>query len=134
MGVCCIVDVVGSENGGARAFLRMIAFRVAGRVSLGEAFDGAWWRLRVICRRVWRMRSVAMVRRIESEEKIRVNERRDDDGRLCLNAPFLSAPLRRIWDAGFSFYLSPDPLLPALSYLRTSYNPPPAGSGEERVS
>lgn len=62
------------------------------------------------------------------------NGRRDDDGRWCLNAPFLSAPLRRIWDARFSFYLSPDPLLPVLSYLRTSYNPPPAGSGEERVS
>ena len=95
----CIVEGVGSTNGWAWASMRMIAFRVAGAwgVSFGEAFDGAWRRLRVICRRVWRMRSVAMVRRIESEERIRVNERRDDDGRLCLNAPFLSAHLRRRW-------------------------------------
>ena len=56
-------------------------------------------------------------------------------GGLLLNAPFSEAhsslpnTKRDTARARASFYLSPDPLLRALPYLRTSINPPPPGRG-----
>lgn len=62
-------------------------------------------------------------------------------GGFLLNAPFSEAhsslPNTERNTAGAMvsfFYLSPDPLPPALPFLRASNNPPPPGRGEEQAA